>query len=456
MTEATQGVASQQQSTPLTLSQPASGTATAGVATAEPSPTAAVAAQAAPVAGATQGGGAAATPEASGGTASTDTAAMAMVLPGVDVLVLQRKGALGGRRIGLVTNATGRSRTGQSTIDVLFAQSSWKLVALFSPEHGIRGDAAAGEGVDSSVDATTGLPLYSLYGDTVRPTDAMLRGLDTLVYDIQDVGARPYTYTSTLLELMKSGAAHGIPVVVLDRPDPIGGDQVEGNVLDPRYTSFVGAAAIAMRYGLTIGELGQFFNGELGVGADLNVVPMQGWRRSMWFDQTGLEWINPSPNLRSLTAATVYPGTVLFEGTNLSEGRGTDTPFEWIGAPWIDGSAWASRLNEMGPPGVRFEAADATPDTSKFVGQRCHGVRVSVLERGQVRPMELGLTMLAAARALAPDRVQITARTFDGLAGTDRVRRALEAGRPVGEIVSAWQADLERFKARRAAYLLYS
>jgi uncharacterized protein YbbC (DUF1343 family) len=328
-------------------------------------------------------------------------------------------------------------------------------VALFSPEHGIRGDTSAGQSVDSSVDGKTGLPIYSLYGDTVRPTDPMLRGLDTLVYDIQDGGARPYTYTSTLLELMKAAAAHGMPVVVLDRPDPIRGDQVEGTVLEPRFSSFVGPAPIAMRYGLTIGELGQFFNGELGVGADLTVVPVQGWNRAQWFDQTGLEWVNPSPNIRSPGAASVYPGTVLFEGTNLSEGRGTETPFEWIGAPWMGAEAWADRLNATGQPGVQFAAADRTPDSSKFAGQLCHGVAVRITDRDRLRPMEMGVTMLASAREVAATRVQIAASTFDGLAGTDQVRKGLEAGRPVADIVAGWQADLDRFIVQRAPYLLY-
>jgi uncharacterized protein YbbC (DUF1343 family)/CubicO group peptidase (beta-lactamase class C family) len=373
------------------------------------------------------------------------------VLPGIDVLMRERKDTLRGRRIGLVTNTTGRDRQGRSTIDVLFGEPSWKLVALFSPEHGIRGDVAAGESVDAAVDSHTGLPIHSLYGETTRPTAAMLRGLDVLVYDIQDVGARVYTYTSTLLEALRGAAAHGIPVVVLDRPDPIGGEAVEGTVLDPRFTSFVGAAPIAMRYGMTIGELGRYFNAELHVDAELNVVPLQGWQRSMWLDDTALRWVNPSPNLRSLSAAAVYPGTVLFEGTTLSEGRGTDRPFEWIGAPGLDAAEWAARLTAAGVPGVRFSAAARTPDTSKHAGRECQGVLLEITDRARVQPMALGVTMLA----LCPVPVDFNATMFDRLAGTDRVRLALLAGTAPSEIAASWEPELERFREIRSRYLLY-
>ena len=378
------------------------------------------------------------------------------VLPGIDVLLQERPDLVRGKRIGLVTNSTGRNAQGQSTIDVLHADDRWTLAALFSPEHGIRGDAAAGENVDSATDPLTGLPIFSLYGSTTRPTAAMLRGLAALVYDIQDVGARVYTYTSTVLELLRAGAEHGVPIVVLDRPDPIGGDQLDGTVLELPFTSFVGPAPIAMRYGMTIGELGHFFNAELDVGADLTVVPMRGWQRSTWFDQTGLVWVNPSPNLRSLAAATVYPGTVLFEGTTLSEGRGTDRPFEWIGAPWMDGAAWADALNAAGLPGVRFEAAERTPsaDTAKFPGQRCQGVLMAITDRDAIAPMALSVAMLQAARSVAPTAARITS-TFDRLAGTDQLRLFIEAGTSAADIAASWQPALEAFDARRRQYLLY-
>jgi uncharacterized protein YbbC (DUF1343 family) len=210
-----------------------------------------------------------------------------------------------------------------------------------------------------------------------------------------------------------------------------------------------------MRHGLTMGELGRLFNAEQGIGADLSVVPLQGWRRAMWFDQTGLSWVNPSPNLRSLSAMALYPGTVLFEGTSLSEGRGTPRPFEWIGAPWMDAGAWADALNARGLPGVRFTPSDQTPDSSKFAGQLCHGVSIEIVDREQLVPMQLAVTMIAAARTIAGGRVQLTAGTFDRLAGTDQLRLAIQAGTPVDAIVAAWQPDLQRYRARRESYLLY-
>jgi uncharacterized protein YbbC (DUF1343 family) len=362
--------------------------------------------------------------------------------------------ALSGKRLGLVTNATGRTQAGQSTIDALNGHAEMRLVALFSPEHGIRGEADAGQSVDSSQDQKTGLPIYSLYGTTTRPTDAMLNGIDALVYDIQDVGARPYTYISTLLEVMRAAAAHRLPLVILDRPDPIGGDHADGNVLDTRFASFVGPAPIAMRYGMTVGELGQLFNAELGVGADVSVVNVEGWQRSMWFDATGLEWVNPSPNLRSLSAAAVYPGMVLFEGTNISEGRGTERPFEWLGAPWLDAAAWADALNASGANSARFTPSDQVPDTSsaKYPGTLCHGLSIEVIDRHQLRPMDLAIHMLAALHAT---QLRFTPATFDGLAGTDRVRTALEAGTPAAEIVAAWQPELEAFNTTRQHHLRY-
>jgi uncharacterized protein YbbC (DUF1343 family) len=378
--------------------------------------------------------------------------AQTQVLPGVDVLLRDGNERLNGKRLGLITNATGRSRSGVSTIDALMSDARWPLVALFSPEHGIRGEAAAGAAVDSSTDAQTGLPIYSLYGNTTRPTAAMLQGLDALVYDIQDVGARTYTYTSTLLEVMHAAADTGLPIVVLDRPNPIGGDQLDGNVLDSRFASFVGPAPIAMRYGMTIGELAQWFSTELGVAADLRVVRMDGWQRGMWFDDTGLEWVNPSPNIRSLTAAALYPGTVLFEGTSLSEGRGTPTPFEWIGAPWLDAGAWADALNAAGLVGVQFTPRDEVPDASaaKYPGEVCHGVAIRVVDRAQLRPMAMAVHMLASLPG-TPRFID----SFDRLAGTDQVRNALQGGQAADDIVASWQPDLEGFKTSRQRVLLY-
>ncbi|HEV2122683.1 MAG TPA: DUF1343 domain-containing protein [Chloroflexota bacterium] len=352
-------------------------------------------------------------------------------------------------------NHVGIDRHGQSTIDRLHTQPGVRLVALFSPEHGIRGEAEAGATVASSVDARTGMPIHSLYGETKRPTPAMLQDIDMLIYDIQDVGAGVYTYTATLAEVLRAGEAQRLPVVVLDRPNPINGADVEGNVLEPRFASFVGPAPMAMRYGMTIDELGHFFNDTLGIGADLTVVPLRGWDRTDWQDQTGPLWVNPSPNMRSLSAAGVYPGTVLFEGTNLSEGRGTERPFEWAGATWIDGEAWADRLNEANVPGVRFHPQRFTPNTSKFAGQSCAGAFVETVDRAQLQPMALGLTMVATARALHPDRFSFSAAHFDRLAGTDRIRQAIEHDVPVADVVDQWRPSLQQFLKQREAFLLY-
>jgi uncharacterized protein YbbC (DUF1343 family) len=371
-----------------------------------------------------------------------------VVLTGVDVLLRDGLDQLSGKRLGLVTNATGRTRAGRSTIDALFG--GWKLTALFSPEHGIRGDAEAGQSVDSSQDPQTGLPVYSLYGSATRPTDSMLSGVQVLVYDIQDVGTRTYTYISTLLEAMRAAAAHKLPLVVLDRPDPISGDHVDGNVLDVHFASFVGPAPIAMRYGMTIGELAQFFNVDSGVSADLSVVQMEGWQRWMWFDQTELAWVNPSPNLRSLSAAALYPGMVLFEGTNVSEGRGTPMPFEWIGAPWLDAAAWAAALEAS--MGVHLTPVDYVPDpgSAKYPGEVCRGLSIRIDDRANVRPMALAVHMLATLPG-----VQFNAPTFDGLAGTDRLRKSLHAGVPPDQIVADWKTDLDSFAERRKRFLLY-
>jgi uncharacterized protein YbbC (DUF1343 family) len=390
-----------------------------------------------------------------GGPARDTEIERGRVQVGIEVLLEQQADLIRGRHLGLVTNHTGVDRQGRSTIDLLHAHPDARLIALFGPEHGIRGEAAAGASVTSSVDSRTGLPIHSLYGEVRRPTTAMLQGIDLLVFDLQDVGARVYTYIATLIEVLRAGTAHRLPVVVLDRPNPINGIDVEGNVLNPRFTSFVGPAPVAMRYGMTVGELGRLFNQTLGIGADLMVVPLRGWQRSDWQDQTGQPWVNPSPNMRSLTAAGVYPGTVLFEGTNLSEGRGTDIPFEWAGAPWIDDVAWADRLNHASLPGVRFHPQQFTPAASKFAGQPCRGVLLEVVDRTQLQPMALGVNMVATARALHPGEFQFRVAHFDRLAGTDRVRQALERGQPAAGIVGDWQMDLQQFRAVRQPYLLY-
>jgi len=373
------------------------------------------------------------------------------VLTGIDVLERDNFKQLAGMRVGLVTNHTGRNREGRQTIDVLNKAPGVKLVALFSPEHGIRG--LADENVSDSKDEATGLPIYSLYGETRRPKPEQLKDLDALVFDIQDIGARFYTYISTLGYLLEEAAKTKLPVFVLDRPNPIGGLDVEGPIADKDKLSFTSYYTIPTRHGLTIGELGQLFNKQRNIGADLRVIKMEGWRRSMWFDETNLTWINPSPNMRSLTEATLYPGVGLLETTNVSVGRGTDTPFEIVGAPWIHGDTLAEYLNQRGVPGVRFVPVRFTPNASVFKDKECGGVNIIVTDRGAFRPLLAGLEMAVALRKLYPNDWKV-----DGylrlLANADTLER-LKRGESAREIMTSWNAGLQEFRKAREAILLY-
>ncbi|HEX6940022.1 MAG TPA: DUF1343 domain-containing protein [Longimicrobiales bacterium] len=377
---------------------------------------------------------------------------------GIDVLLAGGGGPLRGRRVGLITNHTGKNASGVSTIDLLHDHPDIELVALFSPEHGIRGAAEAGEYVESGRDARTGLPIHSLYGRTREPTPEMLEGVDVLVFDIQDIGARYYTYVWTMALVMRAAAANGIPFVVLDRPDPIGGALVQGNMLEPEYASFVGLYPVPMRHGLTVGELARLINAEFGIGAELTVVPLEGWHRDAWFDETGLPWTAPSPNMPSLESAMHYPGTCLFEGTNLSVGRGTPIAFQQIGAPWLDHEELARRLNAYGLPGVRFEAVTFTPrrpGDGKFDGVTVRGVRFIATDRRRYDPTHAAVAALIEIRRLHPDRLEWRAAHFDRLAGTASLREQIESGASLDEIVAPWKARLEEFRARRDRYLLY-
>ncbi|MBW3655409.1 MAG: DUF1343 domain-containing protein, partial [Gemmatimonadetes bacterium] len=380
----------------------------------------------------------------------------AAVLPGVDVLAAEPLPVLAGKRVGLITNHTGVGRNGTSTIDILAAAPGVRLVALFSPEHGIRGNAEAGEKVGSGTDERTGLPIHSLYGETRKPTPEMLREVDALVFDIQDVGARPYTYVSTMALGMQAAAERGIPFVVLDRPNPITGDAVEGGVLDTAFATFVGMYPIPLRHGMTVGELARMFNRDFGIGAELHVVPVRGWTRGAWFDATGLPWVNPSPNIRSLEAAIHYPGTVFFEGVNLSEGRGTDRPFEQTGAPWLRAGEVAAAMNAMNLPGVRFEPVQISvaAGAAKFPGQTLPGVRLIVTDREIYRPVDASLLLIDAIHRLHPGALEWRVSHFDRLAGTDRARQAILAG-TLPALLREWDADAERFRATRAPHLLY-
>ncbi|MCW4049844.1 MAG: DUF1343 domain-containing protein [Candidatus Bathyarchaeota archaeon] len=361
--------------------------------------------------------------------------------------------------MGLVTNPTGVTNGLESTIDALHRCSKVNLRAVFGPEHGARGDAQDALKVSGHVDAYTGLPVHSLYGDHEKPTVEMLEGLEALVFDIQDCGARFYTYVSTLTHCMEASAEHGIRVVVLDRPNPLNGDATEGNILKPGFRSFIGLHPVPIRHGLTVGELAQFIN--QGIQCDLHVVEMEGWRRGMWYDETSLPWIQPSPNLPSLDTATVYPGTCFFEGVNVSEGRGTTRPFEYIGAPWIDGRSWAETLNNTGLPGVCFRSSHFTPTFWKFKDERCGGVQVHVVDRKCFRPMETGLHLLTTLIQLYPDTFSFNEssydkrRHFDLLAGTDTLRADLMAGVSVEEIMASWMPELEEYREKRKEHLLY-
>jgi uncharacterized protein YbbC (DUF1343 family)/CubicO group peptidase (beta-lactamase class C family) len=373
------------------------------------------------------------------------------VLTGIDVLERDNFKPLAGMRIGLVTNHTGRNREGRQTIDVLNKAPGVKLVALFSPEHGIRG--VADENVSDSKDEATGLPIYSLYGETRRPRPEQLKDLDAVVYDIQDVGARFYTYISTLGYLLEEAAKAKLPVFVLDRPNPIGGVDVEGPVADSDKLSFISYHTIPTRHGLTIGELAQLFNRQRNIGADLRVIKMEGWRRTMWFDETNLTWMNPSPNMRSLTEATLYPGVGLLETTNVSVGRGTDTPFEIVGAPWIQGDKLAEFLNQRGLAGVRFVPLRFTPKASVFKDEQCGGVNIIITDRAAFRPLLTGIEMALALRKLYPNdwKVDSYLRLLVNADTLERVKR----GESAQEIVASWNSGLQEFRKARSEILLY-
>src|SRR5947208_2419433 len=310
------------------------------------------------------------------------------VRPGIEVFVDHPLALVRGKRVGLITNQSGIDRQRRSTIDLLRGVPDLTLVALYSPEHGIRGVAETR--VASTVDDKTGLPVHSLYGDTDKPTPQMLEGIDVLVYDIQDLGVRQYTFESTLALAMQAAAEKGIPIVVLDRPNPVTGTILEGNILEPAYQSFVGIYPVLSRHGMTLGELAKMYNAEQRIGADLTVVPIEGWRRDMWWDETGLPWVNPSPNIRRLEAAIHYPGTVFFEATNLSEGRGTDLPFEQIGAPWLRNTEIVAAMNAMNLPGIRLEAVEfpTTETARKYPGEGRNGLAPERRHAARLRPQQ--------------------------------------------------------------------
>jgi uncharacterized protein YbbC (DUF1343 family) len=385
-----------------------------------------------------------------------------VVRTGAEVFLEDIPDFVRGKNIGFVTNHTGVSRDLEPLVNV-FLRRGLKVKALFGPEHGIRGEVADGVGVQSGVDAETGIPVFSLYGKTRKPDAEMLKGLDALVFDIQDVGARFYTFLWTMAHCLEAAAEHGLPFVVLDRPNPITGLHPEGPVLDPEFSSFVGLYPVPTRTAMTMGEVARFVASHLEQGfAALRVVPMQGWKRSMWYDRTGLPWVAPSPNMPTLDTATVYPGFCIFEGTNVSEGRGTTKPFEVIGAPWIRASELAEAANALGLPGVRFRATHFIPYSSKYRDEPCQAVQAHVMDRDSFRPVRAGLELLILIRRLYPSSFKFREPSggqkafFDLLTGTGRVRKMVLDGACAAEIEATWQEGLSEFDRKRRELLLYS
>lgn len=386
-----------------------------------------------------------------------------------------------GKRLGFITNPTGVDSHLNSLIDLFYEEPAIDLVALYGPEHGVRGNAQAGEYVSFHKDKKYGLPVFSLYGQSLEPdsdqlidTDECMRSFDTIetgklpempmvenvdvmVFDIQDIGTRIYTYIATMAYCMQVCAEIGIDFFVLDRPNPINGNDIEGPVLEyPEFSSFVGLYPIPVRHGMTTGELARLFNDRfLSKKVRLTVIPMKGWARSMWYDQTGLQWIFPSPNIPTLQSATVYPGQVFLEGTNISEGRGTTKPFELFGAPWIDGHDLALKLNGIDLPGVRFREACFTPSFSKFKGELCGGAQIHIQDRDRFRPFITSLRIIATIRGMYPRQFRFHTEYFDKIIGSSVIRQSIEREDRMEKIIESYPAGLEDFKNLRKPYLLY-
>ncbi len=370
---------------------------------------------------------------------------------GIDVLIRQSFAPLRGKKVGLVTNHTGLTRRGVSTIDVLAHAPGVKLVALFSPEHGIRGQVDTE--VSDSQDEKTGLPIHSLYGKNRKPTAESLKGVDALVYDIQDIGTRFYTFVSTMGLVLEAAKEAGIPLFVLDRPNPIGGIAVDGPVRDDEFASFIAFHAIPLRHGMTVGELARMFNVERKVDADLHVIACDGWKRGDLYDKTGLMWVNPSPNMRSLTEAMLYPGVGLIEGTNIATGRGTDTPFERVGAPFLDPVVFSRKLSELGLHGVRFIPCRFTPKERQFANQECGGVYIAISDWATFDPIGLGLGLAVVLRSEYHDHWKPEGLTK--FLADQPTYQALLDGQSVVQLRNLWQGELRRFLATRAKYLMY-
>lgn len=403
------------------------------------------------------------------------------VKTGIDILCESFPAFLEGKRIGLVTNPTGITSNFESTIEIFARNPKLKLTALYGPEHGVRGNAQAGEYVPFYIDEKYGIPVFSLYGQSMRPAPSMLKNIDeimrsfdtkrdekipqkemikeidVMVFDIQDVGTRIYTYIATMAYCMEACASAGIPFVVLDRPNPINGISIEGPILKyPEYSSFVGIYPIPVRHGMTVGELAKLFNEKfLEKKVKLHIIPMKGWRRDMWFDETGLPWVIPSPNMPTLETATVYPGQVFLEGTNISEGRGTTKPFEIFGAPWIDGYELTKKLNSLNLPGVKFREAWFTPTFSKYQGKLCGGSQIHIVDRDKFRPFETTLYIIQTVLKMYPDKFEFYESYFDKIMGNSEVRKMLLKGKSVEKIVKSYEEELKKFNEMRREFLIY-
>ena len=412
--------------------------------------------------------------------ADADNQQQPAVKLGVEVLFEKHMDLIRGKRIGLITNPSGLDSHLDSIIALFRAQPDVHLVALYGPEHGVRGDAQAGQSVSYYFDKDYQLPVYSLYGQSKRKVglhskiDAvmraydtqdsgktlatnMLKGVDVMVCDMQDVGTRVYTFEGTMAHAMQTCANAHIPFIVLDRPNPIGGTAMEGPILEyPKYSSLIGLCATPLRHGMTMGELAQFYQDHfLTNKVDLTVIPMENWHRDEWFDQTGLPWVMPSPNLPTLDSAIVYPGQVMLEGTELSEGRGTTRPFEIFGAPWIDGYVLAEKLNALHLPGVKFREIWFTPTFSKFEGKLCGGCQIHVTDRNAFQPIATTLNILATIKQLYGKKLVLHQKYFDHVLGNDTVYQELESGEPVDKIIAGYQPRLDDFAKEREKYLLY-
>ncbi len=380
---------------------------------------------------------------------------------GLEILLNEKLALLKNQRVGLISNPTGVTRHLRSNVDALRA-ADVNITALFGPEHGFSASAADGAAVESGRDARTGLPVHSLYGKIRKPTREMLADVDVLLFDLQDVGMRFYTYTATLGLALEACVEQGKPLIVLDRPNPVTGDIIEGAILDPGLQSFIGHGPLPIRFGMTLGELGRFYNSELNIHADLRVIEMRGWHRDMWFDETDLMWVTPSPGIPNFSTTIPYPGTCFVEGTNMSEGRGTGLPFEVIGAPFLDGYALADALNALKLDGVIFRPIAFTPCSSKHANVECYGVQLHITDRNAFRAIPTGLHIIAACRALAPNDFEFLKTSWEGrpphfdlLTGDVQTREGLIANQSIATIMRAWDDGLAKFEEKRKKYLLY-